>query len=212
MVGRGTFITLEGGEGTGKSTQVERLADWLRHGGREVVVTREPGGTPLAEAVRSVLLDPDHDPDGLVELFLLEAARRDHTERVVRPALEAGAVVVCDRYADSSTVYQGMVRGVGVAEVERLNRIATGGLEPDRTVVFDLDPREGLARARRRNATGDGSSTRLDDEPDPFHDAVRAGFLRLAEAHPERVVVVDARGPADEIFRRVLDALHGVLT
>lgn len=212
MTERGVFITFEGGEGTGKSTQVERLAAWLRESGREVVVTREPGGTPLAESVRAVLLAPDHDPDGLVELFLLEAARRDHTERVVRPALEAGSVVVCDRYADSSTVYQGMVRGVGIAEVERLNRIATGGLEPDRTVVLDLDPGEGVERARRRNATGDGASTRLDDEPDAFHDAVRAGFLRLAEAHPRRVVVVDARGPADEVFRRVRTALDGVLT
>ncbi len=211
MAGRGVFITFEGGEGTGKSTQIERVAAWLRNGGREVVVTREPGGTPLAEAVREVLLDPGHEPDGLVELFLLEAARRDHTERVVRPALEAGMVVVSDRYADSSTVYQGMVRGVGVAEVERLNRIATDGLEPDRTVVLDLDPREGLERARRRNAADDESSTRLDDEPDPFHDAVRAGFLRLAETHPERVVVVDARGPADEVFHRVLDAVDGVL-
>jgi dTMP kinase len=208
---RGWFITFEGGEGTGKSTQVERVAAWLRSLGREVVVTREPGGTPLAEAARAVLLDPAHEPDGLVEVFLLEAARHDHTQRVIRPALEAGAVVVCDRYADSSTVYQGMVRGLGVAEVERLNRLATGGLEPDRTVVLDLDPGEGLRRARRRNAEDEQLSTRLDDEPDPFHVAVREGFLRLAGSHPDRVVVVDARGTADEVFHRVREALAGVV-
>ena len=205
------FITFEGGEGTGKSTQVERVAAWLRALGREVVVTREPGGTPLAEAVRSVLLDPAHDPDGLVEVFLLEAARHDHTRRVIRPALEGGAVVVCDRYADSSTVDQGMVRGLGVAEVERLNRLATGGLEPDRTVVLDLDPGEGLRRARRRNVEDDQASTRLDDEPDPFHVADRDGFLRLAGSHPDRVVVVDARGTADEVFQRVREAMAGVV-
>lgn len=210
MTERGVFITFEGGEGTGKSTQVDRVATWLRESGRDVVITREPGGTPLAEAVRAILLDPAHEPDGLVELFLLEAARRDHTERVIGPALASGSVVVCDRYADSSTVYQGMVRGLGVAEVERLNALATGRLQPHRTVVLDLDPRDGLQRARQRNARGDDGATRLDDEPHRFHAAVRDGFLRLADAHPERVVVVDARGGVDDVFRRVRTAVEGV--
>ncbi len=163
---RGRFITFEGGEGTGKSTQIALLADWLRAIGRTVLVTREPGGTQVAEAVRAVLLDPSMEPDGLTELFLLEAARRDHVERVVRPALDRGDVVLSDRYADSSTVYQGMVRGIGVERVEALNRIATEGLEPDLTLVLDLDHESGLNRARSRNAAGDGSESRLDDEPD----------------------------------------------
>ncbi|MCU0304721.1 MAG: dTMP kinase, partial [Thermoanaerobaculales bacterium] len=136
----GFFITFEGGEGTGKTTQIRRLAAHLEGLGRAVVVTREPGGTPVAEAARAVLLDPALAPDGLTELFLLEAARRDHVERVIRPALEGGGVVLSDRFADSSTVYQGIVRGLGEELVIRLNRLATGDLEPDLTLVLDLDP------------------------------------------------------------------------
>jgi dTMP kinase len=204
---RGWFITFEGGEGTGKSTQIEMLAGHLRGQGLTVVVTREPGGTPVAEAVRAVLLDPSLAPDGLTELFLLEAARRDHVEHVIRPAVERGRVVLSDRFADSSTVYQGMVRGVGVERVVELNRIATGGLDPDVTVVLDFDHESGLQRARSRNAEGDGSESRLDDEPSAFHRRVREGFLQLAENEPERVRVVSAEGPHEEVFARVLAAL-----
>ena len=203
----GFFITFEGGEGTGKSTQLERLRQSLADGGREVVVTREPGGTPLAEAVRVLLLDPGYAPDGLTELFLLEAARRDHVERVIRPAVARGAVVLCDRFADSSTVYQGMVRGVGAVTATGLNRLATGGLEPDLTLVFDVDPDEALPRARSRNVAGSRSGTRLDDEPEVFHQAVRAGFQRLAELEPERVRMVDASGDPEAVFRRLLAEL-----
>ena len=203
----GRFITFEGGEGTGKSTQIALLADWLRAIGRTVLVTREPGGTPVAEAIRTVLLDPSLEPDGLTELFLLEAARRDHVERVVRPALDRGDVVLSDRYADSSTVYQGMVRGIGVERVEELNRIATEGLDPDLTLVLDLEPEAGLRRARSRNEAGDGSETRLDDEPAAFHREVREGFLRLARSDPQRVRVVSALGAAKEVFARIVAAL-----
>jgi dTMP kinase len=203
---RGWFITFEGGEGTGKSTQIEMLAGHLRERGLTVVVTREPGGTPVAEAVRAVLLDPSLEPDGLTELFLLEAARRDHVERVIRPAVERGHVVLSDRYTDSSTVYQGMVRGVGVERTMELNRIATGGLVPDVTVVLDFDHESGLRRARSRNAVGDGSESRLDDEPSAFHGRVREGFLHLAEEDPERVRVVSAEGPPEEVFARILAA------
>ncbi len=203
----GRFITFEGGEGTGKSTQIALLADWLRAIGRTVVVTREPGGTPVAEAVRAVLLDPALEPDGLTELFLLEAARRDHVERIVRPALDRGDVVLSDRYADSSTVYQGMVRGIGVERVEMLNRIATEGLDPDLTLVLDLDTERGLSRARSRNAAGDGSESRLDDEPAHFHRQVREGFLRLAEIDPDRVRIVSAAGEPKTVFKRIVAAL-----
>ena len=204
---RGWFITFEGGEGTGKSTQIERLADVLQSAGREVVVTREPGGTPIAEAVRAILLDPQFEPDGVVEAFLYQAARRDHVERVVRPAVERGAVVLSDRFADSSLVYQGVARGVGWDEVEHLNSLATDGLEPDLTVVFDLDPRVGLDRAHGRNLEGNGCESRLDEEPLAFHEQVRAGFLELARRYPERVTVIDAGGGPDDVFRRLLAVL-----
>lgn len=203
----GWFITFEGGEGTGKSTQLERLAARLRRLGHEVVVTREPGGTPLAEAVRAVLLDPAHQPDGLVEVFLLEAARRDHVEKVIRPALDRGAAVLCDRYADSSWVYQGLVRGLGRAVVERLNELATGGLEPDLTIVFDMDPAVALGRALERNSEVATDEGRLDEEPMEFHELVRDGFRELARRWPGRVRVLDAEGDPDEVFRRVVDLL-----
>jgi dTMP kinase len=204
---RGWFITFEGGEGTGKSTQIERLARHLESRGFEVVLTREPGGTPLAEAIRSVTLDPGHDPDGLVEALLMEAARRDHVTNVIRPALERGAVVVCDRFADSTSVYQGIVRGVGIDVVDGLNRLATGGLEPDRTLVLDMEADSAVGRARSRNTETTMKESRFDDEPAPFHDAVREGFRELALRAPERVVLVDAAGDPETVFGRILDAM-----
>jgi dTMP kinase len=202
----GYFITFEGGEGTGKTTQISKLADYLEGRGHTVVITREPGGTPVAEAARAVLLDPALEPDGLTELFLLEAARHDHVENIVVPALERGEVVISDRYADSSTVYQGLVRGLGEELVIQLNRLATGDLEPDLTLVFDLDPEDGLGRVRSRDAGGDPAD-RLDAEPEEFHRRVRAGFLRLAELHPDRVRVIDASGDPDAVFVNVTEAL-----
>ncbi len=204
---RGWFITFEGGEGTGKTTQIERLAVHLTAKGLIVVMTREPGGTPVAEAARAVLLDPALHPDGLSELFLLEAARHDLVEVVIRPAIERGEVVLCDRYADSSSVYQGKVRGVGEELTADLNRIATGGLEPDLTIVLDLDHQSAVSRARLRNARGDGSESRLDEEPEAFHRMVREGFLGLAEREPGRFRVVSAEGTSDEVFRRILKVL-----
>ena len=199
----GIFITFEGGEGTGKSTQMERLAGWFRDQGQEVVVTREPGGTPIAEKIRQILLDPSLKPDGMTEVFLLEASRHDHVEGLISPALERGAVVLADRFADSSTVYQGFVRGLGAAVVRQLNIMATGGLEPNLTVVFDLDPDEAIGRAHGRNAV-EGSASRLDEEPLAFHREIRQAFLRLAQAVPDRIKVVDATGSEDEVFARVL--------
>ena len=134
---------------------------------------------------------------------ILEAARHDHVEKVVRPAIEKGEVVLCDRYADSSIVYQGMVRGVGEEVTADLNRIATGGLDPHLTLVLDLDHESGVARARTRNAESDGSESRLDDEPTAFHRKVREGFLRLAEREPDRVRVVSAEGDPHEVFERI---------
>jgi dTMP kinase len=204
---RGWFITFEGGEGTGKSTQIELLAEHLRLRGRAVTVTREPGGTPVAEAARAVLLDPSLRPDGLSELFLLEAARHDLVEAVIRPAIDRGEVVLCDRYADSSTVYQGMVRGIGEELTVGLNKIATGGLEPDLTILLDLDHESAVGRALSRNAQGDGTESRLDEEPEAFHRQVRDGFLELAERQPDRFRVLSAEGDRDDVFRRVVEVL-----
>jgi dTMP kinase len=208
---RGFFITFEGGEGTGKSTQLGLLDDWLTTLGHTTVVTREPGGTNLAEAVRALLLDPELEPDGLSEIFLLEASRHDHVERVIRPAIEDGAIVLCDRFTDSSLVYQGLVRGLGWDEVAKLNRLATGGLEPDLTLVFDMDPEAALARAHSRNSEGSSRESRLDDEPAEFHRRVRKGFLELAEREPDRVRVIDADGPPEEVFARIHPVLPEAL-
>jgi dTMP kinase len=208
---RGWFITFEGGEGTGKSTQIERLAAWLRERRHEVVVTREPGGTALAERVRALLLDPAHESDGLTEIFLLEAARHDHVERVIRPALERGAVVLCDRFADSSWVYQGVVRGLGKDVVERLNELATGGLDPDLTLVLDMEPAAALGRALDRNSVTASRESRLDEEPPEFHERVWRGFHRLAERFPDRVRMIGAAAAPDEVFRRVQAALPAEL-
>jgi dTMP kinase len=208
---KGWFITFEGGEGTGKSTQLGLLDDWLRALGHRTVHSREPGGTPLAEAVRAVLLDPALEPYGLSEIFLLEAARHDHVERVVRPAMAAGAVVLCDRFTDSSLVYQGLVRGLGWDEVAGLNRLATGGLAPDLTFVLDMDPEIALARAHARNSEGSARENRLDDEPAEFHRRVREGFLELAEREPDRVRVIAADGPPEKVFARIHPVLPGDL-
>ncbi len=207
----GVLITFEGGEGTGKSTVLSRVHRWLEGSGREVVVTREPGGTAVGEAIRSILLDSRLSPDGLSELFLFEAARHDHVEKLIRPALERGAVVLCDRFADSSVVYQGVARGVSADVVHTLNELATGGLRPHRTILLDLDPDVGLARVQRRGEGGetDGPS-RIDDESPSFHRSVREGFLTLAADEPDRVVVVDASRSADEVFAVVRDALQEV--
>ena len=143
----------------------------------------------------------------LTGLLLLEAARHDHVERVVRPALDRGEVVLSDRFADSSVVYQGMVRGVGLERCFELNTMATGGIEPDLTVVLDLDHNAGVDRARSRNADGDGRESRLDDEPENFHRKVREGFLELAERLPDRLRVVPADGAPEEVFARVREVL-----
>jgi len=207
---RGVFLTFEGGEGTGKSTQIERLGEHLQGKGFEVIVTREPGGTPVAEAARAILLDPELDPDPLSELFLLAAARRDLVERVIRPALSRGAVVLCDRYTDSSAVYQGIVGGLGREVVEEVNRLATGGLLPDRTFLLDLDPGLGMERTRRRSGAGGGSS-RFDQKPLEFHRRVRDGYLELALEDTARFRVLPAEEEEQTLFEHLLEKLPEAL-
>uniref|UniRef100_A0A832ML32 Thymidylate kinase n=1 Tax=Eiseniibacteriota bacterium TaxID=2212470 RepID=A0A832ML32_UNCEI len=191
----GLFVTFEGGEGSGKSTQVERLASRLRARGLDPLVTREPGGTPLAEGIRALLLDPERRPSAMAEAFLMEAARAELVATVLRPALAAGRIVLCDRYDDSTLAYQGGGRGLDHDLLRTLNRAATGGLTPDLTLLFDVAPEAGLAR---RAAAGPDTN-RLDREPAEFHDRVRARYLALAAAEPRRWVVLDAARPPDAL-------------
>lgn len=198
----GTFITFEGGEGSGKSTQVRLLARHLESLGHTVRLVREPGGTAVGEAVRRILLDPDHGGmDAYAELMLYEAARAQVVAEVIEPALEAGEVVLCDRFFDSTTAYQGHARGLDLDEIAELNRIATGGLTPHRTVLLDVDPVLGIERA-----TCEGAD-RLECEDVGFHVRVRAGFLAVAETNPERVALIDASGTVEQVRERVLAAL-----
>jgi dTMP kinase len=185
------FVTLEGPEGAGKSTVARRLASALEGTGREVLLTREPGSGPVGQRLRSVLLDSEGMTQKC-ELFLFLADRAQHVESVVRPALERGAIVLCDRYADSTIVYQGHARGLDLEVLRSLNEFATGGLDPDLTLLLDLDPKTGLARLE--------SKDRLDSEPLEFHQKVRNGFLEEAKIEPKRWEVIDASRSPDEVF------------
>lgn len=179
------FIAFEGGEGAGKSTQEERLAAHLIERGYDVVRTREPGGTPTGEAIRAIVLSPTYQGlDDRAEALLFAASRGEHVARVIRPALERGAVVVCDRYLDSSVAYQGAGRNLGVDAVRELSLWATDALLPDLTVVLDIDPQIGLARLDSRD--------RLEAEPLDYHRRVRQAFLDLAAEEPDRYIVIDA--------------------
>jgi len=204
---RGIFITFEGGEGCGKSTQQRLLARRLEAAGLTVRTLREPGGTIVGEAVRSVLLDPEHSGlDPIAEVLLYEASRAQLIAEVIEPALQAGEVVLCDRFFDSSTAYQGHARGLPLAQIESLNRVATGGLLPDRTLLLDIDAALGVQRA-----TCEGGADRLECEDIAFHERVRAGFLRIAAENPERVHVVDASGSVEDVAARVADELSDLL-
>jgi dTMP kinase len=197
---RGLFITFEGGEGTGKSTQVARLARRLADLGSEVVVTREPGGSPGAEAIRGLLVAGDVDRwSPLTEALLVNAARRDHVERVIQPALEAGAVVVSDRFADSTRAYQGVAGGVPVDVISALEVAVLGSLRPDLTLILDLPIAAGLARAAAR-AAGEG---RFEAKGEAFHRRLSAAFMQIAADEPGRCVVIDATGRPDEVESRI---------
>ena len=203
---RGQFITFEGPEGAGKTTQAARLESTLRERGIPVIATREPGGTVLGERIRDVLLAPAHpnDPpvDALADALLFNAARRQLVAEVVVPALAAGTTVICARVADSTRAYQGYGGGLPLAELSRLEAVATGGLKPDRTILLDLPVEIGLDR----KAPDD--RTRFETAYDiGFHQRVRSGFMAMAAAEPARFVVIDASGHPDDIARRVLRAV-----
>jgi dTMP kinase len=200
----GRLIAFEGVEGAGKSTQLELLRRGLEGRGWEVVVTREPGGTPAGERVRAVVLDPGVELHPRAEALLFAAARAELVEEVIRPALERGAVVLCDRYLDSSLAYQGGARGLGVGPVTEVNRFATAGVVPDLVVLLDLDPAAGLARRA-------GDRDRIEAQELDFHRRVRSAFRDLAAADPARFRVVDASAPVPEVAARVQAAVLSML-
>ncbi len=200
----GAFVVFEGGEGAGKSTQCRTLADALVARGIEAVVTREPGGTPIGEAVREVLLGAGSDGMAArTEALLFAAARAEHAAALIRPAVQRGAVVISDRYLDSSVAYQGAARGLGEEQVAELSLWATEGLVPDLTVVLDVDPHLGLGRADDAN--------RMEAEPAAFHVGVRESFLRRAAAAPDRYLVLAADAPREQVAAAVLEAVLDLL-
>jgi len=198
------FIVFEGGEGAGKSTQSNALADYLRARGHNVLCTREPGGTPAAEAIRAVLLDPANAGlDDRAEALLFAAARGDHAARVIKPGLERGDIVISDRYLDSSVAYQGVARGLGAERVAELSLWATGGLVPDLTIVLDVDPALGLARVV--------GPDRLESEPIEWHARVRQAFLDIATEHPDRYLVLDGSRPAEDLAVEIAVAVSALV-
>lgn len=201
------FISFEGIDGSGKSTQARLLAERLRDAGRDVVLTREPGGSPGAEEIRRLVLEGAPDRwSAETEILLFTAARRDHLERVIEPALAAGRIVITDRFADSTRVFQGLTRGDLRGVVDTLHRLMIGR-EPDLTVLIDIDPETGLARAKGRA----GHEERFEDFGADFQARARAGFLELARAHPARFVVIDGGRPAGQVAQDVAAAAEGRL-
>lgn len=198
------FITFEGIEGSGKSTQLERLAARIP----DVVVTKEPGGTPLADRIREVLLDSRSRIDPVAELFLFAASRRQHVLEVIEPALERGATVLCDRFTDSTLAYQGFGRLLNLDRLRNLNAWATNALTPDLTLLCDLPEEAGLSRARARNAGATRDEGRFEAEDIRFHRRVREGYLALAAAEPLRFALIQAAGDIDDVHERIKEQVR----
>jgi dTMP kinase len=195
-------------DGSGKTTQMHRLAERLRARGRTVLVTTEPGGPPIAQKIRRIILDAAHpEMSPVAEVLLYFASRAQNVDEWIRPALARGEIVISDRFTDSSLVYQGVGRGLGIETIEALDRIACRGLKPDLTILVDVDAEASLSRARARNAAQPHPETRLDDESMDFHRKVHDAYHALAAADPDRVKVIDGRAPMDEIERAVWEVV-----
>ncbi|WP_299017053.1 dTMP kinase [uncultured Caulobacter sp.] len=200
---QGFFISFEGGEGAGKSTQIRRLADRLQAAGHDVVVTREPGGSPGAEAIRELLVNGAADRwSPVTETLLMYAARRDHVERVIRPALSRGAIVLCDRFADSTRAYQGAGGDAPASLIASLEDHVLGGTIPDLTLILDLPAEVGLQRAEAR-----GGAARFESKGLAFHERLRAGYLEIARREPDRCVVIEANAEIDAVTAAISDAV-----
>jgi dTMP kinase len=208
---RGLFIVFEGGDGAGKTTQVAMAQQWLESRGATVRTTREPGGTQISEELRSLVLEHGHgEIDARTEALIYSAARAAHVQQVIRPSLEAGTHIICDRFVDSSLAYQGMGRELGFAAVASINDFATGGLKPDVTIILDISAEQG--RARRIAASGGvEDSDRLEAEPDDFHERIRNAFLELAAQDPQRYLVLDATASVEQLHQSIVEHLAGLL-
>ncbi len=208
------FITFEGIEGCGKTTQVKRAAQYLQDSGRICVVTREPGGTKIGRKIRGILLDPENlmlDP--VAELMLYTADRAQHVKEVIAPALAEGKTVLCDRFFDATVAYQGHGRGLDISLIRTLHKIANGGITPDLTLLLDLSPHTGLDRAWQRigRDAGVGGESRFEEETLGFHERVRHGYLALAKGDPGRIRIVDAALSEERVFREIIRILSEAL-
>ncbi|VDN47720.1 thymidylate kinase [Petrocella atlantisensis] len=204
---KGIFITIEGGDGSGKSTQIDLLMSYFDEHGFKVLLTREPGGTPISEKIRAVILDSNNmEMDNMTEVLLYAAARAQHVAEFIKPSIEQGKVVICDRFVDSSVVYQGYARGVGIDAVENINSYATLGLIPDLTILLDLPPDLGLFRKKNQQALD-----RLELESDAFHLKVNEGYRLLAKRHQNRILTVDATKSIEDIHQIILEAIKALL-
>jgi dTMP kinase len=209
MLKRGIFITFEGIDGCGKSTQLRLLGDHLRTLGRNVVQTVEPGGTETGKQIRKILLDPNtRDLHPRAELLLYFASRAQNIEEVIRPALEQENVVLCDRFTDSTLAYQGSGRGLDAGIILDLDRIACQDIQPDLTILIDIDLATSMSRARHRNEKSESAETRIDDEPTAFHARVRDGYYALAKQHPQRLIVIDGSPGIGAVARKVWEAVQ----
>ena len=206
---RGKFITFEGGEGCGKSTQIKRLKEALEKDGVEVVLTREPGGTWLSEEIRHLIKDQTTDaPCDRSELLLFLAARAQLVRNVIRSALDAGKWVLSDRFSDSTLAYQGYGRGLPLDDLHQMNDFACEGLKPDLTLLLDVSPETSCARMRKREAATDTAADRIEKAGNEFHARLRAGFAELAKAEPDRIVTIDANGTPDEVWELVWKSMR----
>lgn len=204
------FITLEGIEGSGKTTQIDRLADFLAQNGIKCVITRQPGGTVIGESIRSILLNPENDTLApMTELLLYLADRAQHINEVIKPALATGQTVVCDRYFDATVVYQGFARGLSVQLLKDLHQLLFDNLKPDVTLLLDLSPQQGLERAWQQLNSGQrvGRESRFESEAIVFHEKVRAGYLELARLEPQRFHVINAARSPDQVFAEISKTL-----
>jgi dTMP kinase len=211
---KGFFITFEGIEGSGKTTQIKLLDEYLRRLGYKTILTREPGGTPIGERIRDILLDAEnHNMSSEAELFLYAASRNQHIHEKILPALSDGAVVLCDRYSDATEAYQGAARKIDMAKIRAVHEIATSGLMPDITFLTDCPAALGLGRARKRNAADKSlnSMDRFEREELDFHERVRQGYLAIAKREPHRVKVVDASKGEETMHRDVVAAMEAFL-
>jgi dTMP kinase len=206
------FITFEGIEGSGKTTQIQLLSNHLEERGLDHLLTREPGGTPIGDQVRKLVLNPANNAmTPTCEMLLYSAARAQHVEQVIRPALAQGRIVLCDRFKDATLAYQGYGRGLLLDIIRALHSLEILSLQPDLTLLFDIDPRAALERARSRDRSKSPEGTRFEQEGLEFHDRVRQGYLELARHEPDRFVLIDARGSVKEVQGRVLAGVQRLL-